>query len=188
MLIVAGITRSGLSLTMQMLHAGGYQCQGTPPDFEPFPVGTIPWDRCRDTAVKLVDAQLQLPPDGDYKIIRLRRDMTEQARSMNKWAAALFRMPAIPVSALIGSFRRDYEIIDDWCSRHTTMVMDFEKLVTEPGRAAAELTAFANQDLDVAMMVKVVIPRTAECYPELLELKLIENADSRGWFEPLTKQ
>lgn len=71
MLIVAGITRSGLSLTMQMLHAGGYPCEGEPPDFEPHPVGEMPWERCERRAVKLVDAHHQFPPAGSYDVIRL---------------------------------------------------------------------------------------------------------------------
>lgn len=175
MLIVAGITRSGLSLTMQMLHAGGHPCQGTPPDFEPFGIGLIPWSQCEGTAVKLVDSQLHLPQDGNYKIVRLRRNLTEQARSVNKWGAALFGVPAAPTSTLIGSFSRDYEVIDAWCDRHTTLVMDFEKLITEPGRAAAELAAFSGRDLDVALMLRAVIPRSPQCYHELLELQLIER-------------
>lgn len=41
MIIVTGIARSGLSLTMQMLHAGGIPCAGEPPAFEPYPLGQI---------------------------------------------------------------------------------------------------------------------------------------------------
>lgn len=177
MLIVAGITRSGLSLTMQMLYAGGFPCQGTPPAFEPFPLGCIPWEQCAGTAIKLVDAQWQHPADGNYKIVRLRRNMVEQARSANKWGAALLGLPAIPIATLIGSFRRDYKLIDSWCDRHSTFAVDFERLIGEPGRMAAELAVFSGLDLDVARMTSVVIPRSPNCHPELLELRLIREAE-----------
>ena len=59
MIIVAGLTRSGLSVTMQMLWAGGYPCLGRWPAFEQYAVGRVPWHLLPDrVAVKLVDAQL----------------------------------------------------------------------------------------------------------------------------------
>lgn len=85
MLIVAGITRSGLTVTMQMLHAGGYPCMGEYPAFECFDIGKIPWRECEGFAVKAVDAQLQNPPDSACKVIRLRRNLVEQCKSINKW-------------------------------------------------------------------------------------------------------
>lgn len=50
--IVAGITRSGLTATMQMLAGGGFPCLGEYPGFEPYGVGQVPWQRCEGLAVQ----------------------------------------------------------------------------------------------------------------------------------------
>ncbi|KKN38356.1 hypothetical protein LCGC14_0754310 [marine sediment metagenome] len=176
MLIVAGIARSGLSLTMQILHAGGYPCEGEPPAFEPH-LGGIPWERCGDRAVKHVDTQLNLPPGGPYDVIRLRRNLQQQARSFTKWAAALFRGRAIPISRIIASFRRDYAVIDDWAVNHRLLVLDFENLITDPKGSAFAIRNWTGKDLDVDRMAACVVKRSPNCYPGLLELSLIEAAD-----------
>lgn len=174
-IIVAGITRSGLSLTMQMLAAGGYPCAGTFPDYEPFPIGQIPWSGIDGMAVKLVDAHRQLPPVGPkYRIIRLNRNKTEQARSINKWMAAFFHLSA-NVSVLLGSLRRDYETIDAWASEHDTLVLEFESIIKSPRESAERIVEWLGCPLDIDEMVKAVKPRGVECYQGLLELELISG-------------
>ncbi len=174
MLIVAGITRSGLSLTMQMLYAGGYPCEGEPPAFEEHVMGDIPWEKCKDRAVKLVDAHLDLPPDGPYDVLRLRRNPQEQARSYIKFSAA-FGVPAVPISKLVGSMRRDYVAIDKWASQHRTLMLEFEDLITDPGGSALMLREWTGRPLRVDRMAACVVKRRPECYPGLLELSLIEK-------------
>ena len=88
-IIVAGITRSGLTLMMQILHKGGYPCFGNWPAFEGYNFGLIPWTLAKRRSVKLVDAQKQLPPPGDYHVIRLRRDLKQQTKSIIKLMKAL---------------------------------------------------------------------------------------------------
>lgn len=173
MLIVAGIARSGLSLTMQMLHAGGYPCAGEPPAFEPCPVGCIPWKRYGGHAVKFVDAQLDLPPDGTYDVIRLRRNLQEQARSFNKWTAVMFRGVPIPISKIVASFRRDYLVIDEWAKNHHLLMLGFENLITDPRGSAILLRDWTGKDLDVDRMAACVVKRSPACYPGLLELSLL---------------
>ncbi len=174
--IVAGLTRSGLSLTMQMLCAGGYPCKGEPPAFECYSIGEIPWDQCSGYAVKSVDTQLEIPPDGDYRVILLRRNMEEQAKSMNKFMGAFGVLP-MSILQLTCSFQRDYEIIYEWASNYPTMVLDFEKLVTEPLVAAASIQEFIGVPLNRDSMAECVIERGPECHPTLLEFKLLEDTE-----------
>jgi hypothetical protein len=159
---------------MQMLCAGGYPCVGDPPAFEAHGVGQVPWDQCVDRAVKLVDTHLQFPPDGCYDVIRLRRNLMEQARSFNKFNAA-FGIPAMPISLLVGSFRRNYLAIDDWAGGgHRLLTLDFENLITDPKGSALVLRDWTGKDLAVDRMTACVVARGPNCYPTLLELSLIE--------------
>jgi hypothetical protein len=84
-LAVAGLGRCGLTMTMQMLGAGGLDVWGDPPAYEPnHYVGAWSSD-----AVKLVDPignELSglLPEPGALQWLWLARDAKEQAKSMAK--------------------------------------------------------------------------------------------------------
>ena len=176
--LVAGITRSGLSLTMQMLQAGGYPTVGDYPAFECFPMGLIPWGAIGDRAVKVVDVQRQFPPQGQYSVILLRRDLIEQAKSFNKFSQA-FGLPAMSTLKIRASFSRDYGLISRWLQhQHRYMELRFETLIQEPDKAAASLQEFLGQPMDLGKMKAAVRKRDAYCYPGLLELELI--ADREG--------
>lgn len=172
-LVIAGITRSGLTVTMQMLQAGGYPCAGEYPAFEPFDISRIPWSDCDGLAVKLVDAHLNLPPPGDYRVIRLVRDPKQQARSLNKFIGVVTGLPPVPVPVLVRSFKQDYKAIDRWASRHPTLRMRFEDIITDPAATSKRIAAFTGKQLDTQKMAEVVIARDPECYPTLLEAKML---------------
>lgn len=180
-IIVAGITRSGMSVTMQMLDAGGVPCSGTYPDYEPFPMGTTPWSEVSGKAVKLVDAHLHFPPPGSYRVIRLYRNFTEQAKSFNKWTKAFFDAKPASRDKLVGSFVRDYRKIDEWAIPYPTIGVHFEQIVEKPRYVAEKLAKFLGMSLDIEKMVSVVRPRSAECYPTLLEIELLnDQSDGRN--------
>ena len=175
MIIVAGITRSGLTLTMQMLHAGGFPCFGGPPGFEKYRIGAVPWQKCADKAVKLIDAHLHLPPDNfEYKIISPRRDLDEQAKSFNKFSS-VFGFPTFRRAKLKKSFSKDYRKIDKWAKRHETLFTRFEDMIERPLSVAETIRDFIGADLDIKKMASVVIKRSPKCHPEMLEIKLIEK-------------
>jgi len=165
---------------MQMLDAGGYPCKGTHPGYEPFGVGSIPWNECEGHAVKVVDAHSQLPPPGyPCRVIRLRRDLKQQAKSIHKWANAFgfgFAFSRSANKALIAGLQHDYRLIDKWARDCQTLVLDFERLITEPKRAAERLCEWIDEPLDTAAMAACVIDRAPECHREMLELGIIERA------------
>jgi len=170
MIIVAGIARSGLTVTMQMLHAGEY------PAFEPYNIGEIPWNACKGLAVKLVDAQLHIPPRGKkQKIIILSRNLTQQARSLNKFFGAITGLPLTSETALIRSLKRDYAVIYRWARKQRTLALKFEDIINKPLEAAKAIAEFSGKNLNIEKMAGVVIDRTPECHPELLELRMIKG-------------
>lgn len=176
--VVAGLARSGLTLTMQMLHAGGYSCQGAYPDFEPYGFGEIPWTRIGPSAVKLVDAHLHLPnvtlPGA--RVICPRRDKREQARSQKKLMAAM-GLPAkrIREKDLIKGYRDDYKIIGRWASTYETLYIQFEDMILKPVDTAERVAEFVGGELDTAAMADTVIDRTPDCHDRLLELEMLES-------------
>lgn len=169
MIIVAGITRSGLTVTMQMLHAGGIPCAGEYPAFEPYSIEDIPWEQCRGKAVKLVDAHLQIPTDGDYSIIRLHRNPKEQARSFNKFSSSC-GLPTMRASRVIATMRRDYKTIDRWAGRHRRIDLKFENIIRYPRETAELIARWIGQDLDIDKMAAVVAKRDPQCLPYMLEV------------------
>lgn len=177
MILVAGITRSGLTLTMQMLQAGGYPVCGEYPAFEPYPFGHIPWTNIGNRAVKVVDIKLQFPPLGSYKVIALRRNLKQQAKSINKFNAALIGLPAVKVGALVASLKRDYIEIDNWlCTKENEWLrLQFENMIYDPIHTAREINSFVGGNLDIDKMAAVVKKRNADCYPGLLEAEMIES-------------
>ena len=181
-IIVAGITRSGLTLTMQMLHAGGYPCFGEYPAFEPIQeIGAIPWTECLGKAVKVVDTHTQFPPTGEYHVIRLRRDYKQQARSIGKF---LKEVVGIPQSrALINQYEKslpaDYRKIDEWAKRQKGLLeLDFEDIIKKPSSSVFSIANFINTRTEeiinlsaMVKMVNVVEQRSPDCYPGMLEYK-----------------
>lgn len=181
-ILVAGLPRCGLSLTMQMLHAGGVACLGPHPSFEPFEIGRIPWLSLRDSgvAVKLVDPTIQVPPSNHpCRIISLSRKPRDQADSMLRLTQTLHPGLRLPEHRrIVASIRRDQKAVDRWALRQlgSSMRLTFQELVEDAPGAVDKICRFLGRELDREAMIRAVIPRTAEVSPEFLELKLIADA------------
>lgn len=178
-IIVAGITRSGLTLTMQMLNAGGYPCMGNYPAFEDVELTAKLFKENTGKAIKVVDTHMQFPPTGEYHVIRLRRNWGEQAKSLCKFLRAInVDVPTnkTNIKKFTKSFPADYEKIDSWAKRQKGMIIiDFEELILNPRESAEKISQFTGEQLDIDKMVAVVEPRTTGCYPTMLELKFIDS-------------
>ena len=173
--VVAGITRSGLTATMQMLSAGGYPCFGGWPAFEQYALGNLPWAECSGKAVKLVDTQLQWPPEGEYQVIRLARNLQHQADSLNKWNE-VFGIPRVPRETYVRSLVRDYAAIDKWAEQQSRRtIVHFSDIIEKPRSVAQFLSGWLGADLDVERMAGVIVPRAIGCHPGLLELSMTDE-------------
>ena len=135
MLIVPGIARSGLTVTMQMLNAGGYPCVGEYPAFEKYNIGDIPWEECVGKAVKVVDTHIQFPPEGRYKVIFLTRDIKQQVKSQCKFLKFIAGIDSKPSSRYVKScpglhftaffvlFSKHYTVASEFLSQRLTQNM-----------------------------------------------------------------
>jgi len=185
MIVVAGIFRTGLSMTMQMLHAGGYPCIGEYPAFEHYDTGKIPWLELagKNIAVKAVDTARQFPIPGlKYDVIRLFRNYDEMAKSTVKFVSAMTPLTGIKIPPLdekhrlklIGSFRKDDAAMDKRFRRAGCRVCElhFEEILAHPLSFSKWVEDFIRYpDFDAQKAASVVIERGPECYDGILEMK-----------------
>ena len=177
-IVIAGITRSGLSLTMQMLEAGGIDCVGEWPAYEKYPMGSIQWEAIKGRAVKVVDTHRQLPPKGKYKVIRLHRSISEQSKSIIRFMDQIggITVPMSNCKKIARSLFYDYAIIDHWANKQDYVLrLKFEDLIKDKEQVANRLNVFLGGGLDTLKMQGVVIDRGVESQEELLEIKTLWN-------------
>ena len=175
---VVGCTRSGLSLVMQMLDAGGYPCIGSFPAFEEYVLGEIPWDKVVGNAVKVVDTDRQLPPKRiRAKVIRLHRNPNEQAKSTNKFLSLVQGFPPLEIRRLKASYVSAYKRIDSWFKSFSVLHIHFEDLLEDPKVSAERINTFLETegDLNLERMASAVLKRSPSCYEGLLELSLMNR-------------
>jgi hypothetical protein len=175
--IVSGLPRSGTSLMMKMLEAGGLPVLvdnlreadvDNPRGYYEFePVKATRSDpswvaAARGKAVKMVYLLLMdLPDDHEYRILFMRRNLDEVLASQK---AMLDRMgkPSPLDDARMGQlFRDQLARFDDWVKgRPNFRVLDVghRDLVTEAAPVLAEVDRFLGGGLDLGAMSRVVEP------------------------------
>jgi hypothetical protein len=173
--VVSGVPRSGTSLMMQMLAAGGMPLQtdeGRPADahnprgyFEDRRVKSLETDNTwvsevEGRALKVVSLLLyQLPADLDYRVILMRRDLDEVLRSQQKMLGG---GPTVGVSSeLRQHFERHLAYVRQWLldqPRMPLLEVDYRTLIERPRDVARSVTQFLKRDLDVEAMTSVVNP------------------------------
>lgn len=175
--IVSGLPRSGTSLVMQMLAAGGHSIladERRQAD-DDNPKGYLEFDKVRalerdaswmkdadGKAVKIISFLLpKLPAGFDYRIIFLRRDLDEVIRSQEKMLERR-QQPAGPPAAVMKShFERHLTTIDDWFAKHPEVKVlnwAYADLVRDPKAGAAAIAQFVELKLDLQQMAQAVDP------------------------------
>lgn len=185
---VCGFPRSGSSMTMRMLEAGGIApVEGSSPGSYELR-GGLEGFRWVDPAaldgraVKLLDygAWFGELPAAQWRFIWLDRDPTEQARSHVKFMGAVggVELPPAAVAKLANSFRADRPKLLRWYrSRGELLVTSFEAILGDPGREAVRLAAFVP-GLDEFLAAAVPTERSPKCAPDLA-FELSEVSDGR---------
>lgn len=176
--VVSGLPRSGTSLMMQMLHAGGLPTVSDgvrQPDasnprgyFEDERVKRLRSDRswlpeARGHAVKIIHLLLrELLLDGSlqYRIVFMERPLDEVLASQQ---AMLLRGGAKPAEAALlrKAFETQLSQLDTWIAAQpllTVMRMPYHEVLREPATAAQALDDFLGGGLDVAAMALAVDP------------------------------
>jgi len=176
-IIVSGLPRSGTSMMMSMLAAGGIDpvVDGIREADENNPKGYFEFERVKKLkdgdfswlsgaqgkAVKIISALLEyLPGNYPYKIIFIRRAMPEILASQR---AMLTRSgkPADSVSdaELSALYQQHLVKVEAWLSRQPNMevlYVNYNEILQDPGPHLQRLNEFLGHSLDVPAMQAVV--------------------------------
>lgn len=180
--VVSGLPRSGTSLMMQMLQAGGLapQTDGLRSADIDNPEGYLEWEAIKSLsrnpgiledreldhkAIKIISMLLPfLPANNGYKVIFMRRPSSQIARSQRKM---LERIGKEPVSSdqdrMIEQLEAHSVAIQNWLQRQSfidCLILDYPDLIQDPETNARKIVEFlqATHPLDWKKMVQVVNP------------------------------
>lgn len=176
--IVSGLPRSGTSMMMRMLEAGGLPPLTDhirTPD-EDNPKGYYEFERvkqieedqewledARGKAVKMIAALLKhLPAEYAYQIIFIRRSIQEILASQREMLARRGE-PTDTVSdeRLAGLFAKHVQQVEAWLAKQENMkvfYVDYGDILSDPAGQAERVNEFLGGKLGAAQMAEVVDP------------------------------
>ncbi|MFL5762611.1 MAG: alkaline phosphatase family protein [Bacteroidia bacterium] len=170
--IVSGLPRSGTSMMMQALQAGGLDIltDRQRKSDENNPKGYLEFEKTKKLAqdnswleeangkaLKVISHLLQhLPPAYNYKVIFMQRDMYEVMRSQQKM---LGKDPNAFPAGLAETFRTQLEKTQSWLSGQPNMevlYVNYKNMIGQPEEQAENIAAFLGQELDLPKMISAV--------------------------------
>lgn len=173
---VSGLPRSGTSLMMQMLHAGGVEVltdhvraadTDNPRGYLEFErVKTLKRDTewipsARGKVFKLVSQLLyDLPATEKYRILFMERNLDEVLQSQEKMLTRLGRQAA-PRDEMKRAFTLHLDRLNEWLSRQSHMTLlpvRYQDLVEQPRAQSERVAAFLGRPLNLDAMVNAVDP------------------------------
>jgi hypothetical protein len=178
--IVSGLPRSGTSMMMQMLHAGGMEVlsDGQRAADEDNPKGYFEFEAVKKTredpswlagsegkAVKMVYKLLyDLPLTGrKYKVIFMRRETAEVIRSQNIMLQRHGKdAGGLDPAKLEEIFRAQIAQVIEWLDGQPAfeyLVMDYNLMLQDPEPHLARLNHFLGMQLETCAMRQVVDPK-----------------------------
>ncbi len=176
--VVSGLPRSGTSLMMQMLHAGGMEVlsDGARGADDNNPKGYLELEAVKHTstdstwvddaagrAVKVIHALLRSLPEGyRYRVIFMKRRLDEVVASQDAMLGRIGRKGTTMGSdALRAAYAREYERIGAWLSDQPNFEVhevSYNGLMDDPERVVAGVCGFVGGGLDAGRMLGVVDP------------------------------
>ena len=174
--IVSGLPRSGTSLMMQMLAAGGTPVlsDSVRQSDENNPRGYHEWEKAKrlaqepscvaeaeGKAVKVISSLLFALPDGhDYRVLFMLRPIEEVVASQ---AAMITRLgtkgPALEAAMMAAALKAHLAQTTAWLDRQShlkTHRVEYHKLLREPLAQSKEIVGFLEVPLDVEAMAAQV--------------------------------
>jgi len=178
--VVSGLPRSGTSMVMKMLEAGGLpvMTDGIRGADEDNPKGYYEVERVKNLAqeqdkawlaeargkvVKVISFLLKsLPPQFNYRVVFIRREMEEVLASQRKMLARRGETEATAPERMKALFEDDL-----WRARYQlrhrpefeTMEIQYSAVLAQPLEAARRLDGFLGGGLDTEAMAAVVDPQ-----------------------------
>ncbi len=176
--IVSGLPRSGTSLMMQMLAAGGLEVitDGQRAADQHNPRGYFELEAIKHTrtdhswlvqaegkAVKVVHLLLpHLPADREYRVIFMQRDLIEIIASQRAMLQQQGRPAAnLPDSRLAEIFGNQLSEVRQWLSGHPNfqvLHLQYREVIEAPLTAAQQIATFLGAGLDPERMAAAVDP------------------------------
>lgn len=172
--IVSGLPRSGTSMMMQMLNAGGMELltddkriadENNPKGYyELEEVKSLTKDNsfienAKGKAVKVISHLLQfLPNDYEYRVIFMERDMNEILQSQQKM---LGKKEKVYPAAIANAFKKELEKIDVLVNKEPNiklMKVNYRNIIEKPGENIEKINEFLNNVLDTDKMIAEVEP------------------------------
>ncbi|WP_035252096.1 sulfotransferase domain-containing protein [Actibacterium atlanticum] len=176
--VVSGLPRSGTSMMMRMLEAGGVEPivdhEREPNDDNPLgyyefePVKALKEDSswvpgARGKSVKVIYKLVyDLPANVDYRVIFMQRDLVEVLRSQETMMRRDGLDPdSIGRDLLLQMFQGEVMEFRRWAEAQRNIRIfyaDYARVVSEPEDMAKEIAKFLDTDLNVRAMAEVVDP------------------------------
>ncbi|MGA2200612.1 MAG: hypothetical protein ABSG40_01505 [Terriglobales bacterium] len=174
--IVSGLPRSGTSLMMQMLDAGGLPVlsDGERKADTDNPKGYLEWERIKQLpkdpsliaeaegkVVKVISQLiLSLPPSHEYRIVFMQRPLPEVLKSQEEMLRRRGSAgPNAGTSAIEKAFQRHLIEVDKWLAGKANVGVSrvhYHRVLREPKAVAEEIAAFLQAPLDIEAMVRQV--------------------------------
>jgi hypothetical protein len=174
--IVSGLPRSGTSLMMQMLAAGGMPVLSDgvrKPDADN-PKGYLEWEgfkqlrkdpsliaQAEGKVVKVIsEFILSLPSGHEYRIVFMQRPLPEVLKSQDEMLRRLGNVDLIgDNSAIEEHFQRHLIEVNKWLAGQANMQVcrvHYHRVLREPRVVAEEVAVFLKVPLDIEAMVRQV--------------------------------
>jgi hypothetical protein len=178
-IVVSGLPRSGTSMMMKMLAAGGVAPltdelraadRDNPKGYYEFErvkqldKGDTAWlPMARGKVVKVISFLMQyLPGDETYQVIFLRRNLDEILASQRKMLVNRGEDPDQMDDAQVAAmFTRHIELVEKWLQRQPnieTLYIPYNDVMANPVTQIELITRFLGRDLDQIAMAQVVDP------------------------------
>jgi hypothetical protein len=178
-IVVSGLPRSGTSMMMKMLEAGGIPAltdelrtadEDNPKGYYEFErvkamdKGDTDWVAdARGKVVKVISALLQyLPADYEYRVIFMHRNLTEVLASQRKMLRnRAADEDAVSDEEMTRLFEMHLADVEGWLDRQPNMRalhVDYNAMLIDPRPFVAQIDDFFGMDLDREAMAAVVDP------------------------------
>jgi hypothetical protein len=177
-IVVSGLPRSGTSLAMQMIHAGGVEAvtDGQRASDEDNPRGYFEFERVKQLrndrawldgaegkVVKVIHLLLtELPDDRPYRVVFMQRELGEVVRSQATMLARSGRAGGqLAPERLMAVYAQQLVAVDAWLAARPNfqvLKVPYAQMVADPATHAAAVNRFLGGTLDETGMRAAVDP------------------------------
>jgi hypothetical protein len=174
--VVSGLPRSGTSMMMRMLEAGGLPTLSDhtrrPDDDNPrgyYELEAVKrldkdasWlSKAEGKAIKVIYRLLyDLPADYRYRVVFMQRNLDEVISSQKVMLTRNQRTGSeLGDQVLASAFRKEIDKVEAWMQTHDNLdylMVHYNETVADPHRAASGICRFLKLDLDLGKMAAIV--------------------------------